>query len=51
MAGSPFPVHMTALSGPPVGLKATEAGATLVMQRPYETTWLIAAIRKTLGSA
>ncbi len=43
-------IVVTALSDPRVGPKATEAGASMVMQKPYETKRLIEAIRKTLGT-
>lgn len=44
-------IVFTALTDPRIEPKALQAGATLVMQKPYETKLLLEAIRKTLGSS
>ncbi len=50
LAATPI-IVVTALSDSRIPPKANEAGATMVMQKPYETTHLIEAIRKTLPQA
>ncbi|MFB3819821.1 MAG: response regulator [Candidatus Methylomirabilales bacterium] len=42
-------IVLTALTDPRIEPKALQAGATLAMQKPYETTKLVQTIRKVLS--